>query len=271
MSRLLNFGCGGMVHAEWVNLDAVPVAAGVIAHDLRRVFPFPDASFDAAYGSHVLEHLEPPAAMRLLRECRRILKPDCIARIAVPDLEAIARLYLESLESALAGRSEAARRYDWAMLEFYDQAVRIVSGGAMQAYLRGAMDEQQAKFIASRIGEEALAPAPAGAPTRSRLARAASAARRLAARASAFLFLGHEGLEAMREGLFRRSGEVHRWMYDRYSLRRALEDAGFEDVRVRAADQSLIPGFARYGFETRNGRARKPDSLYVEARKPARS
>jgi hypothetical protein len=57
-------------------------------------------------------------------------------------------------------------------------------------------------------------------------------------------------------------------MYDRFSLRRALERAGFFEVRICAADESAIPGFARYGLETTDGRARKPDSLYMEGRKP---
>jgi len=82
------------------------------------------------------------------------------------------------------------------------------------------------------------------------------------------VFLGPDGAAAVREGLFRRSGEVHQWMYDRFSLVRAMTRAGFLDVRCRAADESAIAGFARYGLETANGRARKPDSLYVEGRKP---
>jgi SAM-dependent methyltransferase len=271
MSRLLNIGCGGIVHTDWVNLDVVSVAAGVITHDLRRNFPFADGRFDAVYGSHVLEHLEPLAAARLLRDCHRILKPGGIARIVVPDLEAIARLYLESLGDALAGGADARCRYEWAMLELYDQAVRVAPGGAMLNYLRNVSDEHHARFIASRIGDEALAPPATRLPRRVRLARAVAALRRLAARASAFLFLGSEGLEAIREGLFRRTGEVHRWMYDRYSMQHDLEAAGFVDVQVRVADESLIPGFAAYGFETRSGRPRKPDSLYVEGRKCAQS
>jgi hypothetical protein len=57
-------------------------------------------------------------------------------------------------------------------------------------------------------------------------------------------------------------------MYDRFSLQRALQQAGFVDARVCAADESAIPGFAAFGLETAGGRPRKPDSLYVEARKP---
>ena len=45
---------------------------------------------------------------------------------------------------------------------------------------------------------------------------------------------------------FRASGEIHRWMYDRWSLRRLLEDSGFSDIRVCAASVSRNPGFSAY-------------------------
>lgn len=274
-ARLLNFGCGGIFHPEWINLDAAPDSPAVITHDLRRPFPFATNDFDAVYGSHVLEHLQPQASMRLLQECFRILKPGGIVRIVVPDLETIARLYLQSLEGAMAGDADARMRYEWIMLELYDQATRTVSGGAMAAYLRGRMNEPQARFIASRIGEEATGPTAAAStqqPTGARLRRharsAVGALRSMLACAFAFLFMGPEGVAALREGAFRRSGEVHQWMYDRYSLMKALAQAGFVSARSRAADDSDIPGFPRYGLETAAGRPRKPDSLYVEAVKP---
>jgi SAM-dependent methyltransferase len=269
MSRLLNFGCGNAFHPEWVNLDATPADSSVRACDVRRGIPFEDGGFDAVYGSHVLEHMAPAAAAGLLRECCRVLKPGGIVRLAVPDLEIIAKLYLGSLTGALAGDAKARQRYDWAMLELYDQAVRTSSGGAMVAYLQSAKDKQQAEFIVGRMGEEAAAPALGRSGPMRRMASAMRAARKAAAGAAAFVFLGNEGRAALREGLFRRSGEVHQWMYDRFSLRRALERAGFVDFRVRKAGDSAIPGFARFGLEIRDGRERKPDSLYVEAAKAA--
>lgn len=270
MSALLNFGCGSVFHPAWVNLDAAPAAPGVIAHDLRRDFPYPDGSFDGVYGSHVLEHLEPSAAARLLGECRRILKPSGVIRIVVPDLETIARLYLQYLERALTGDTNAQRRYDWMMLELYDQSVRTASEGRMGACLRSALGHEHAEFVASRIGTQAVL--PGARPTVSmRVRSAVGALRRRAAELGALLFLGAEGPAALKEGLFRRSGEVHQWMYDRFSMQRALQAAGFVEPRVCPADESAIPGFAGYGLESVDGRARKPDSLYVEARKPGRS
>lgn len=262
-------------HPGWVNLDSSADFPGVITHDLRRGLPFPDENFDAVYGSHVLEHLEPDAAARLLRECHRVLRPEGIVRIVVPDLEAIAKLYLESLAEAATGDIHAAFRYDWALLELYDQSVRTVSGGRMASCLERNLDKREARFVEGRIGAEAVQLSHGGFPARRvspglmlRLIRSAAwALRTHAASACAWLFLGREGAAALREGQFRRSGEVHQHMYDRFSLKRALELAGFAEVRSCSAGESGIPDFARQGLEVRNGQPRKPDSLYLEGHK----
>jgi hypothetical protein len=86
----------------------------------------------------------------------------------------------------------------------------------------------------------------------------------------AALIGGKAGREAAEEGFFRQSGEVHRWMYDAHSLRRALGGAGFVGVRRLGAQESGIPGFARYALDVdEQGRVRKPDSLFMEAQRAA--
>jgi hypothetical protein len=72
--------------------------------------------------------------------------------------------------------------------------------------------------------------------------------------------------------LFRQSGEVHKWMYDRLSLGELLQQAGFSDIRVCAAGESRIPQFNTYLLDlTENGSTRKPDSLFMEAVKMSKS
>jgi hypothetical protein len=57
-------------------------------------------------------------------------------------------------------------------------------------------------------------------------------------------------------------------MYDRYSLARALESAGFQDPRIMGPTESQIPGWTEYHLDTEaDGTVYKPDSFYVEARK----
>ena len=79
-----------------------------------------------------------------------------------------------------------------------------------------------------------------------------------------FMLLGDEA-NAYRTGVFRSQGEIHQWMYDRYSLRRLLEQAGFKNVQVKIAFESQITDWEKFDLDGSNGILRKPDSLFVEA------
>jgi len=247
---LVNLGCGRHFHPDWVNLDLTAHAPGVIPHDLRDRLPFADACCDVVYHSHVLEHFTRPAAATFLRECHRVLKPGGTLRVVVPDLETIARLYLHYLDRALAGDPRAAERYDWMTLELLDQMVRQQGGGEMLRYWQS--DPMPAEdFVVERVGAEvqrflewwrAQPPAPPAAPAEP---------------------------SAEEQVRFRQSGEVHKWMYDRWSLKNLLTACGLTDVRPCAAHESRIPDFDRYQLDVEpGGSTRKPDSLFMEAVKP---
>ena len=69
--------------------------------------------------------------------------------------------------------------------------------------------------------------------------------------------------------MFRRSGELHKWMYDRYSLGKALSTAGFTDIKQCGAAESRIAEWANFHLDTEpDGRTYKPDSLFMEATRP---
>src|SRR5262249_15987965 len=152
--RFLNVGCGRRFHPSWVNIDIQSSDPQVTAHDIRGGLGFPDASFEVVYHSHVLEHLAPHDGLQLLRECYRVLKPGGTIRVAVPDLEQIARLYLKSLELARQGHREWQDNYDWMMIELYDQTVREMSGGGHGVYLNRD-DIPNVDFVLMRQGKEA--------------------------------------------------------------------------------------------------------------------
>lgn len=60
--------------------------------------------------------------------------------------------------------------------------------------------------------------------------------------------------------------ERHRWMYDRFSLGRALQDAGFVNIRAEQGLTSRIEGWGRFNLDTdKDGNVRKADSLFIEA------
>ncbi|MCL4216412.1 MAG: methyltransferase domain-containing protein [Candidatus Hydrogenedentes bacterium] len=108
----VNLGAGQPARG-WINLDSSPlfkvprgfhrVAArtGICRRSMDfvdadyawfrwregEILPFSNDSVRAIYCSHVFEHLPASTLSGLLKECRRVLIPEGIARVVVPDLE----------------------------------------------------------------------------------------------------------------------------------------------------------------------------------------
>jgi SAM-dependent methyltransferase len=249
--KMLNVGCGRHFHPDWVNIDIAPSDPRVIAHNVLDKIPFPEESFDVVYHSSVLEHLPKWSAPDFIAECYRVLVPGGVLRVGIPDLETICRLYLHHLERALAGEPGAADRYDWMLMELLDQMVRDESGGEMLRFWKQRPVPAK-DFVIERVGSIAgnyiasLASQPLSDKPETR-----------------------EALSPVDVGRFRQAGEVHKWMYDRFSLARLLTAQGFVEPNVRPAAESAIPGFSSYGLDLEtDGRVRKPDSLFMEAVKP---
>lgn len=58
--------------------------------DLERPFPFRDASFDEVFSLEFIEHVPHPDLPRVLRECRRVLRPGGQWLSGCPDMEVLA-------------------------------------------------------------------------------------------------------------------------------------------------------------------------------------
>jgi hypothetical protein len=73
--------------------------------------------------------------------------------------------------------------------------------------------------------------------------------------------------KALHIGQFRLGGEIHQWMYDRYSLTKLLSEVGFSNIKICSAYESGIENWESYQLDVVNGEIRKPDSLFIEAKK----
>ncbi|HSH72707.1 MAG TPA: methyltransferase domain-containing protein [Methylophilaceae bacterium] len=274
-SKMINIGCGSIHHPEWINLDVASDDPEVLSVDITRGLPFKNSSIDVCYSSHVLEHLDKRAAKVFLTECFRVLSSGGSIRLVVPDLEVIAREYLKHLELAAVGNQSAFSDYDWIMLEMYDQVARATPGGEMANFLVHLPESQRA-YVRSRIGAEADRlwmtdndHTVNSSRKRSKCFLEIQKRWRLRlARLLVRLVAGKSALDSFKRGLFRDTGEVHQWMYDRYSLKRSLEQVGFVNVKVCAAEESRISGYQEYALDIKDGAVRKPDSLFIEASKP---
>ncbi|WDP93215.1 MAG: methyltransferase domain-containing protein [Desulfobacter sp.] len=90
----LHLGCGKRFIPGFVNIDICPQESLDVQHRIETL-PFNDASVSLIYASHVLEHFSRREFLDVLVEWRRVLAPDGILRIAVPDFRAIVTYYLK--------------------------------------------------------------------------------------------------------------------------------------------------------------------------------
>jgi len=274
--RLLNIGCGIRLHKDWVNIDIAPVSPKVQKYNILEGIPFRDNTFDAVYCSHILEHIPKNKALAFIRDCYRVLKPGGILRVVAPDLEIIARLYLDRLDKSLSGDRQAQIDYDWILLEMYDQTVRDCAGGEMRKYLT-QQNIPNAAFVQSRIGSayhisRSFAQHNVKKSFGERLAsvtfpKVFSRIRHII-RSLIFMLLPPRTRAALQIGYFRLSGEIHQCMYDRYSLAQLLQQVGFTEPKVMTAHESTIPNWTSFNLDTEpDGTIYKPDSLWIEATK----
>jgi predicted SAM-dependent methyltransferase len=120
----VNIGCGATPTPGWLNLDNSPTvriarhdwllgalrkfgvlkgeqlrfaetarAADIRWLDATQELPFADDSVEVLYSSHMLEHLDGEEARAFLREVRRVLLPDGVVRLVVPDLQRLVDEY----------------------------------------------------------------------------------------------------------------------------------------------------------------------------------
>ena len=95
MSRRLHIG-GIQVSPEWEIFNAVPAAGVDHVGNARDLSRFSDHTFTDVYASHVAEHFDYiKELLATLAEWRRVLIPGGRLHISVPDMDTLARLFLD--------------------------------------------------------------------------------------------------------------------------------------------------------------------------------
>jgi hypothetical protein len=91
----LHLGSSRSRKPGWLNVDLVgyPVE---LAWNVRRPLPFGDATAEAIFHEHLLEHLSLEDGLRLTVECHRLLEPGGVLRVGVPDAGRYARSYADA-------------------------------------------------------------------------------------------------------------------------------------------------------------------------------
>lgn len=93
-----------MFHHGWVNLDIMDLTQYAQQNnyrfaqcDITKGIPFDTGKADCFYLSHVLEHFNHKTILSILRDVRRIIKPEGVVRIIVPDADMLIALYQDQL------------------------------------------------------------------------------------------------------------------------------------------------------------------------------
>lgn len=90
----LSLGSGNVnLGKDWIHIDATKHPHVEYTH-ITNLSQFEDNSVDLIYASHVLEYFDRREALIVLTEWYRVLKKGGVIRLAVPDFEALTKLYL---------------------------------------------------------------------------------------------------------------------------------------------------------------------------------
>lgn len=89
----LQIGCGINLAESWLNTDLQPLWGKIAFMDAGKKFPFEDNTFNFIFSEHVFEHLKFEDSCNFLSESFRVLKPNGVVRIAVPQIDFLFKIY----------------------------------------------------------------------------------------------------------------------------------------------------------------------------------
>lgn len=261
--KFLNLACGDFYvkNSDWVNLDWYPHSEHVQKANLITTLEFPDKTFEVVYTSHFVEHIQKEKLDFILSECYRILKPNGVLRIVVPDFENIVREYIQNIESNQFEKAE------FNTIELLDQCVRSKSGGTLAAWRGSAgLSQEFRNYITLRTGY--IYKTPSIEETRKKKFQFPKITRNriqwiyckaLTKIMPDWFVLNHIN--------FTNTGELHKWVYDEKVLSKNLLNVGFKRVLRVSSSESQIQNFPHIPLDLdENGNIRKgAESMYLEA------
>ena len=119
----LHLGCGNVMIPGFIHCDVRPLPHVDCMTSADKLGAFEDNSADLIYACHVLEHFGRNDTLRVLKEWHRVLKPGGTLRLAVPDFEAVVKVYAETknlglLLGHLVGRQDYPENTHYMVFDF---------------------------------------------------------------------------------------------------------------------------------------------------------
>lgn len=85
----INLGSNKYLLKEFINIDKEKFEGVDLICDIKDGLPYEDNSIEEIYAGHFIEHLTIRNAIKVLEDCKRVLKPNGIITITIPDFEKI--------------------------------------------------------------------------------------------------------------------------------------------------------------------------------------
>jgi predicted SAM-dependent methyltransferase len=118
---LIHLGCGEIDSPEFINVDVRFSPHVHYVCDVIDLSIFPDNHANLVYACHVLEHIHRDKLRKTLWEWKRILKPDGILRLSVPDFDRLIDIYaacghnIDSIAGPLMGGQDYAENIHYSV------------------------------------------------------------------------------------------------------------------------------------------------------------
>jgi len=119
----LHLGCGKRFIPGFIHIDVVEFPHIDIINSVDRLPMFQDNTCDLIYSCHVLEHFHKKIVINVLKEWLRVLKPNGILRISVPDMENLFEVYrktgdLSLIHGPIFGRCDYLYNFHYCGFDF---------------------------------------------------------------------------------------------------------------------------------------------------------
>ncbi len=138
MSRKLHIG-GRYSHPDWEVFSAVPAPHVDHEGDAKDLSRFPEETFNAIYASHVLEHFDyDDEIVAVLKEWFRVLKPGGELYVSVPDLDVLAKLFIDKEKLSVDERFFVMRIIFGGHLDRYDYHLAGFNQEFLEDFLKRA-------------------------------------------------------------------------------------------------------------------------------------
>ena len=263
--KCLNIACGSsyIKQPNWVNLD-YRISEGVKKANLLKKLPFKDLEFDAIYCSHFVEHIPLRKIDSFFQECFRVLRPDGVLRIVMPNYVFLCKEFIINFEN------KDFEKADFIKILTLDQLIRTYRGGYLKEYLvniHNSENQDLKKYIQEIIGEDFEA-----------MKKSSSLLDQL--NISNFFrmieILWIHSISLFLPSSFRDQnvsfasvGEKHAWLYDEESITKELEKNNFKDIFFPSFHESYFGNlFHELDIHPLNKKPRKgTHQFFIEAKK----